>query len=56
MKLKWTKVLIVGYSLVVDALILHNLVDDCCQKLQDELKMKMVILVLKKWPNDYKSG
>ena len=47
MRLKWTKALIKEYRLVVDALILHDLVDVCCEKLPDKLKMKIVITVWK---------
>ena len=42
------------YSLVVDALIIHDLVDNCWEKLPYKLKMKMVIAILKEWPNDCK--
>ena len=38
--------LIKEYNLVVDALILHNLVDDCGEKLPSKLNTKMVITVL----------
>ena len=44
---KWIKALIKECSLVVDALILHNIVDDCGEKLPDKLKMKMVITIWK---------
>ena len=46
MRLEQSKASINIYSLVVDALILHNLVDSCCGKLVDKPKMKMVIIVL----------
>ena len=44
---KQSKALINRYSLVVDALILHDLVDSCCEKSPDKLMMKMVIIVWK---------
>jgi hypothetical protein len=46
LRLKWIEALIKEHSLVVDILILHNFVNDCCEKLSDKLKMKMVITVL----------
>ena len=49
-----TKALINGYNLAVDALILHNLVDNYCEKSPNKPKMKMVITILEVWPNDSK--
>ena len=54
MNLKWTKIFIKEYSLVVDALIIYDLVDTCGDKLPNKLKMKMVITILGKWPNNCK--
>ena len=54
LRLIYTKAYINGYSLVVDALMLHNFVEICCEELPDKLKMKMVITLLEEWPNDYK--